>query len=136
MKLTVVLADAVSTDAKGLASVLGLGVTRLNVTSFPAEFRGAVLVLANPEAGDEPGMRNFEIKLTLPGIPEPILFASGDFLVGAPRDLIVMSSLIHMNVPTAGDIVFQAQSREARAETHLLAVNIPTAPDPSQEKSP
>ena len=118
MKLTISLADAVL--PKPDVSALKLGVTRISVdASQGGHFAGGMVLIADPEEGDEPGEREFAVHVQLPsGTSQQI--ARGSFKLGPPRDQLVIAGQFVMPIEGYGEYVFRFESSGQVAETHII----------------
>lgn len=122
VNLSISLADAATTDAKGLVSVIGLGVTRLTVNKFPGDFNGCIVLILTPGEGDAMGTFPVELSVKEPARESPTVFATGEVVVGSPLDQVVLSTKVNFLAPAPGELVFVAKVGETIAMTHVLII--------------
>ena len=135
MKLSISIAEYAKHGLGGAVNAMNLGITQITAAGLPIEFRGAVVLLVEPEKTDPAGKRDFTLTAESPS-HKSVQFGHGEFtIVVEPRSQIILCKSIVMPITAAGSYVFRFSSVDAHGETHLH-VSVDEAPQETQGTKP
>lgn len=122
VNLTIALCDAAKKDAAGTFSAMGLGVTKLNVPSFPGGWQGGLIMIVQL---DDPGTFPFTLELKSPQNAAWSAFGGGEIIVHVGGEQMIGALPFPIAVPVPGVYTVRMTVGETSAHVNFTAVAIP-----------
>ena len=127
MNLTITIASAANLDQAGTVSAVGLGAGMLRVASFPTVQHGSLVLIITPDDNDESGMRDFEVRIKVPGSSDPMMLANGRLIVGNSGQQTVLTAPFAVPLDGPGEYVVEAVAGEASGRLVFVVFDVSKA---------